>query len=116
MQNTDKIEGKGANVTTGIGFTTEAEALNFVNSEYSRKFGIYGGKLGEWSIRERNFTTPVKIYGNIEEYLNGTAKVKEQVNLVKKLEVLAKDGYLSDEQVKDLKKILGSSHLNETDK
>lgn len=57
FENTDKTEGRGASIFTGITFRYNVDALNYVKSpEYAKDFGVMGFPGTESDVR------PMTIY------------------------------------------------------
>jgi hypothetical protein len=65
-ENTDKTEGRGRNVDTGIGFMEEADAVAFVSSSAYRKYAV-SGFVPRNTPRAYVGKRHLRIYNSIEE-------------------------------------------------
>tara|TARA_R110002096_G_scaffold118120_2_gene255849 strand:+ start:590 stop:913 length:324 start_codon:yes stop_codon:yes gene_type:complete len=75
LKNSDTTEGRGPMHQTGIGFTSEADALAFVKSEiYAKKFGVQGMPGSDYCVDE----VTLFVYKNLDEYMAMAPDVEKE--------------------------------------
>jgi len=72
--NTDRTEGRGRKVDTGIAFTDEESALAFVDSDFYKPFGCMGTKGSKHDITRKT----ISIFDTLQDYAENNAEAKEQ--------------------------------------
>ena len=94
--NTDKTEGRGREIDTGISFTTEAAAIEFAKSKHYGQFAVMGyvnQEYAKYNVSHKVFD----VFDSMKDYeTNHPKAIKEN----KRLAALAK---LTDEE----KELLG---------
>ena len=82
-QNSDRTEGKGFSAPTGLGFSTQQEAVAYAESaDYAAKFGIMGCPGSKYDVRK----AVLHIFDDRNDMINYDSMLKE----TRKQQALAK--------------------------
>jgi hypothetical protein len=89
-ENTEKMEGRGSTVSTGIAFSMKRDAIDFASSDRYKKYAVMGVVNPEYAkhdVKERE----IIVYDDITDYDENCGEAKKLKALKKAREKLTKE-------------------------